>query len=155
LEIPTALGTAPLRCVPKIETPAASQQIPSIVKLANPFVAPMADEPWTVATEIAWTPTKPNSLGCAASKLYIDPPSIGRQLNQPCPSEADHGVRNQRLSERAHAVQDVHVEGSKMLNCHASGHHEPILLEVMYQCPLLRVTLIRVTFCPGGGRVPF
>jgi hypothetical protein len=79
-----------------------------------------------VATEIAWTPAEPNCLACAAPECQIDPPFVGDQSNQSWPSERDHGVRNQRLSQRGHPVQDMHVERLNMLNrlglAHLSGH---------------------------------
>ena len=48
--------------------------------------------------------------GLRRLKLYIDAPFIGGQPNHSWPSERDHGVRNQRLSKRAHPMQDMHVE---------------------------------------------
>jgi hypothetical protein len=131
LEVSSAFGAATLRCVPKVETLPASQQIPGIVKLADRFVAAIADEPGTMAAEIASAPAKRDSLGRAASKLYIDAPFVGGQPNQSWPSERDHGVRNQRLSKRAHAIQDVNVKGLKMLNRAVGSHWASAVLSVI------------------------
>jgi hypothetical protein len=55
-------------------------------------------------------------------EFHVHPPSVGREVNQSRPSERDPRISNQRFLMSPHSMQDMHVEGLKLLYRAVSGH---------------------------------
>ena len=85
------------------------------VEFSNPAAAAATLEPRPPTPEVARRPNDRYPLHGAVPKDYIHPPSIRTQADQSRPSETDHRVSDQRFLKRPHAMQDMHVEGLKLL----------------------------------------
>ena len=74
--------------------------------------------------------TNPDSLRGTVTEFDVHPPSVGREVNQSRSSERDPRIRNERFLKSPHAMQNVHIEGLKILNAAVGGHRAPSRLFV-------------------------
>ena len=92
------------------------------VEFTNPAAATTTLEPGPPTPEVARRPNNRYPLHGAVPKFDVHLPFVGREVNQSRPSETDHRVSDQRFLKRPHAVQNMHIEGLKMLNSAVGSH---------------------------------